>query len=55
MTNGKVAVLALGPAQAVEELGQWLHEGPRSARVAEVEVSEVEPQDWAHLSDFRTG
>ena len=55
MRDGKVMVLALGPAEAVEKLGEWLRQGPPSARVAEVQVSEEPPQDWGHLSDFRTG
>ncbi len=55
MRSGEVMVLALGPAEAVEKLGEWLRRGPRSARVAEVQVSEEPPQDWSHLLDFRTG
>ena len=55
MRDGKVMVLALGEASAVEQLGEWLREGPPSARVAEVQVSEEQAQDWNHLSDFRTG
>ena len=55
MRDGNVMVLALGPEEAVDELGEWLRGGPPSARVAEVQVSEEQPQDWAHLADFRTG
>lgn len=55
MPDGNVMVLALGPAEAVEQLGEWLRQGPPSARVAEVKVSEEQPQDWGHLADFRTG
>jgi len=53
-SDGKVVVLALGGAQAVEQLGEWLRQGPPSARVDEVQVSEEQAQDWAHLADFRT-
>ena len=55
MRDGKVMVLALGEASAVEQLGEWLRQGPPSARVAEVQVNEEQAQDWDHLSDFRTG
>ena len=55
MRDGKVMVLALGPAAAVEELGQWLHRGPPSAQVAEVEEAAEQPDQWRHLPDFRTG
>ena len=54
MSDGKVAVVALGEAQAVEQLGEWLRQGPPSARVEEVQVSQEQAQDWAHLADFRT-
>lgn len=37
--DGTVEIHAAGPAGAVEKLGDWLHEGPRSARVREVETS----------------
>ncbi len=55
LPGGEVLVLALGPAAAVEELGRWLRQGPPSAHVADVQTSEEQPQDWSHLSDFRTG
>ncbi len=55
LPGGEVMVLALGPAEAVEKLGDWLREGPPSARVDEVRESEEPPQDWAHLLDFQTG
>ncbi len=54
MNDGTVMVLALGQAQAVEQLGEWLHQGPPSARVEQVQVSQEQAQDWAHLADFRT-
>ncbi len=55
MLDGKVSVLALGPVSAVEELGQWLHRGPPSAKVAEVEETAEQVDQWQHLPDFRTG
>ena len=55
MVDGKVAVLALGPQPAVEELGRWLHDGPPSAQVTDVEETVEPPEQWQHLPDFRTG
>lgn len=55
MPDGKVLVLALGAAAAVEELGQWLQSGPPSAQVAEVEETAEQPDKYKHLPDFRTG
>jgi acylphosphatase len=55
LPDGRVEVLAVGPAGAIEELGRWLHRGPPSARVEGVEArDEACPRsgvpDW-----FRTG
>lgn len=41
--DGTVEVHAEGPEDALAELEDWLHEGPRSARVEAVE--EIEPKD----------
>lgn len=55
MRDGNVLVIAIGQQAAVEELGRWLHDGPPSARVTDVE-ERAEPLDqWRHLPDFRTG
>jgi acylphosphatase len=45
LPDGSVEVLAHGPVQAVEELRQWLHRGPRSARVDSVAELAVEPEE----------
>jgi acylphosphatase len=37
LPDGSVEVAARGAAAAVEHLHQWLHRGPKSARVAAVE------------------
>jgi acylphosphatase len=52
--DGCVEVLALGPAPAVEELRQWLHRGPPSARVEQVQAQPEAAAAHAHLEDFRT-
>ena len=36
LPDGSVEVLAQGPVAAVEQLRQWLHQGPKMARVESV-------------------
>ena len=36
LPDGRVEVLAMGEADAIERLAQWLHHGPPSARVESV-------------------
>jgi acylphosphatase len=40
LPDGRVEVLACGLAEAVEQLCEWLWEGPPSARVTDVVVEE---------------
>jgi acylphosphatase len=40
LPDGSVEVAVRGAAAAVEELHQWLHRGPKSARVAAVQELE---------------
>lgn len=40
--DGSVEALAQGPASAVQALIDWAHQGPRLARVDEVQVTAVE-------------
>ena len=47
LPDGRVEVLAAGPAAAVQQLGEWLHEGPPAAKVLSVETA---PADVAELS-----
>jgi acylphosphatase len=47
LPDGSVEVAARGPATAVEELHQWLHHGPKSARVAAVQELESAAADGA--------
>jgi len=39
LDDGRVEVVAVGDAQAIDALAQWLQEGPPAARVADVERS----------------
>jgi len=41
LADGRVEVLACGSPSAVEQLCEWLWEGPPTARVTEVTVEEV--------------
>ena len=41
--DGSVAAHLEGPEGAVEEMVTWCRQGPPAARVADVEVTEVEP------------
>jgi len=50
LPDGSVEVAARGPAAAVEELHQWLHRGPKSARVAAVQELGFAPGDPAPAS-----
>jgi acylphosphatase len=52
LPDGRVEVLACGPAAAVEDLFRWLHRGPPAARVDAVER---EPAPVPAAAGFRTG
>jgi acylphosphatase len=47
LPDGSVEVAVRGAACAVAELHQWLHRGPKSARVAAVEEMESAHEDRA--------
>ena len=47
LPDGSVEVAVRGTACAVGELHQWLHRGPKSARVAAVEEMEATLEDRA--------
>jgi len=42
LPDGSVEVVAQGPVAAVERLRQWLHQGPKMARVETVLELEIE-------------
>ena len=54
LPNGNVMVLALGPESKVDELAEWLRDGPPSAQVTEVQQADEPLDQWQHLPDFRT-
>lgn len=43
LPDGRVEVLAGGPAGAIDGLRAWLDEGPAAARVDRVETDEADP------------
>jgi acylphosphatase len=45
LADGRVEVLAVGTAMAVETLIQWLHSGPPAANVTRVDVQEIALND----------
>ncbi len=52
LPNGDVEVLAYGKAEAVDQLADWLRDGPRMAEVIEVSAIDV---DYIEVNGFRTG
>lgn len=52
LPDGRVEVVAEGPAEALDALEAWLHEGPSAARV---EVVVRTPWDHAVNEGFVTG
>jgi acylphosphatase len=54
LADGRVEVLACGPADAVEALIRWLRTGPRAARVDAVVVDDCPSIDRVPLG-FTTG
>jgi len=51
--DGSVELLAQGPRPLCEELLRYCHEGPRGARVDEIEVSWGEPSAEYAVFDIR--
>lgn len=50
LPDGSVEVSAHGAPEALEQLREWLHRGPRSARVDSVEEIDAGPQPPASSS-----
>jgi acylphosphatase len=51
LSDGSVEVLACGDEDALERFVRWLHEGPRLAKVSDVQVEECDPIE---AREFRT-
>ncbi|MCK6371529.1 MAG: acylphosphatase, partial [Gammaproteobacteria bacterium] len=55
LPDGRVEVLAAGPAAAVAALERWLHRGPPAARVESVEGRDEPVDGLSKLTGFKTG
>lgn len=55
LPDGRVEVLAAGPADAVAELATWLEDGPRLAKVTGVEATSEDPAMAGDTGTFATG
>ena len=55
LDDGRVEVVAIGDAAAVDLLEKWLAKGPPVARVDNVVVKSPNPDEYVDLVDFRTG
>jgi acylphosphatase len=56
LRDGRVEVLAVGDADAIERLGEWLWQGSPLARVDDVQRQEVNAGDLASTDEgFRIG
>ena len=42
-TDGAVEIVAQGPRDRMDEFARWLEQGPRAARVADVDAEPVDP------------
>ena len=52
LADGRVEVLACGPDLQVDQLVDWLHDGPEYASVSDVEIEKLGNQS---VSGFTTG
>ena len=55
LPDGRVEVLAVGPAAAVQQLGEWLHDGPPAAKVLSVETAPADPTEVSGRKGFSCG
>jgi acylphosphatase len=55
LDDGRVEVLAVGPAEQIKKLAGWLEDGPPDARVDAVERIPLNSEEYGDISDFRCG
>jgi acylphosphatase len=55
LPDGRVEVLAVGSAEAVQQLADWLHDGPPAAKVLAVETALADPAEVSGNSHFSCG
>ena len=49
LSDGCVEVIACGQPAALDKLKDWLHKGPSSAQVANVECAPISEQDFSNF------
>jgi acylphosphatase len=55
LPDGRVEVLAVGAVEAVQQLGEWLQEGPPAAQVLAVETAPADPAEVSGNTRFTCG
>jgi len=55
LSDGRVKVVVSGANSKVEELADWLASGPPMAKVARVDVQDLDPADWPEGGGFKVG
>lgn len=55
LPDGRVEVLAVGNAAAVEALADWLYDGPPAAKVLGVDEAPADPAEASGKTGFRCG
>ena len=55
LADGRVEVLAVGPASELAELAMWLEHGPPDARIDGIETELLNVDDCAELNGFSCG
>jgi acylphosphatase len=53
MPDGSVEAVLEGPAEDVEDVVEWAHEGPKSATVEDIDVRWMEPKNDTRTFDVR--
>jgi acylphosphatase len=50
LPDGRVEVMASGDAQQLQQLKEWLKQGPDLARVTDISVEELEYQEFGNFT-----
>jgi acylphosphatase len=50
LPDGRVEVMASGDAQQLQQLKEWLKQGPDLARVTDISVEELEHQEFENFT-----
>ena len=55
LDDGRVEVLAVGSAEQIDKLADWLAGGPAGARVDAVDSIPLNPEEYGDVRGFRCG